>query len=1542
MVKCYLLPRRRSLCLFLLLFCASAFSVFAQEDVQLAIPGEFTDPYTFLNEFTDGTIDVDDDGSPDIVQPCTCTQNPPITNGESAEGWFLDQVVVATGISGEVWLVENALNAFLLDEDIPVFPGDTLQEIGTTGVYVLPIRHRSAQQYSVLVEAPNSYPGLTLGPVSARCFYPTPFIENLDSVYCSFEEAFPLTVDICTGVGCWLEVIPETESWLITRLDDGMTWTTPSFSPTDYGPGDYRIEYTVFAGSDPYNAYHSTGCETIVEDTVRVEASQAIMACNGLLNISVGVECERTIPPALLLAGTPTPGATFEIHVYAPDGTDLGDQVSAIYDGQTLTAEIIDGCTGSACTSALLIRDLEPPALTIPADVDLTCIESEHPDETGYATAIDCNDVSVTYTDQVWEDECADPTIVITRTWRAEDTAGNVTIDDQVIRIYRAGPTSFLFPPDIVIPCDQYILDPSLTDPTPEGAGMPTLVDEPRCRLLYTFVDDTINSDGYDFVILREWVMLDLCGANIYEIDAAGEDNMQFIRVADQVAPELVVEPSVVSANQPPPTLGGQCYSLGFVAPPVSVEDCSGVTVRIFTPVGEAEYVDGVSGLSGGFIPEPGLPLGEFELVYEAIDERGNTEYYTTTVTVIDNLPPVMICNSELNVTLQPDGQARIYPDDIDEGSRDDCCTDVLKVKLGSEPDEDFRDFIDFDCQNGPIDVVLRLWDCAGNFNNCIASITVQDVVPVTIVSTPSPVTITCLDDYQDYLTQNFDAPAFADNCGFEVVFGANELIDDCGSGQIIRTWTATDNPDNPPATVVQTVTVEPFFDYRVAIPADNEFVCGDPFSFNDMELLSSDGCEMTAITAVIDTLSSSEDGCYRLARTHQLINWCLYDENDAPTILPRLDGADEFTEVGDAYEVLVSGTDVFSIISGNQDNLGTVTGYYLYTQIITVFDELAPVIQLPPPIAACLSDFENCTTPVTIPFSIVDECFFEVEFSYQIRRQATLFGPDTIGQLLSVPGGWEIQGFYPAGEYTLLFTASDACGNMSEEELLLYIQDCEAPTLQCYEDDLVWYLPDTNGIVIQPEDLLITAFDDCSGLSLSIEGEASVTFGCDDLGTQALTVYALDDAGQQTNCTVEVLIADTTLACTPNLTIEGFVRREDGEGVAGVGVSLLGPMAASAETDLEGYYQFTDLPPGEDYTIVPSKDINHPNGVTTLDIIRVSKHILFVAQLDTPYKLIAADANRSGSITTIDLIRMRKIILNVDSLFADNTSWRFVPTDYEFPNEMNPWTETFPERVVMENVVQSEVIDFMAVKTGDVNNSALTEPFSSGEDQRSSYLLPTEDKMLRAGELVDLTITAPAASLAGGQVSVEWATNALQFKEVRPTTFTNIDHYNLAEVDQGLLSTCWYDEAQPGERLLQLRFQARQNGLLSDFLWLGQRLIKSEVYTAYGGDDYDIFYPVIQWENETQTSTFTPLMPYPNPGKGDLHFPLQLGEGGWGTLVLRDAHGSTIYQAEQFFDAGQNTWTVPANRLQTYRGVLWYELRLGELKSSGRIVRLE
>jgi len=174
--------------------------------------------------------------------------------------------------------------------------------------------------------------------------------------------------------------------------------------------------------------------------------------------------------------------------------------------------------------------------------------------------------------------------------------------------------------------------------------------------------------------------------------------------------------------------------------------------------------------------------------------------------------------------------------------------------------------------------------------------------------------------------------------------------------------------------------------------------------------------------------------------------------------------------------------------------------------------------------------------------------------------------------------------------------------------------------------------------------------------------------------------------------------------------TLSGKVKTHWDVPMEGIKVELSGGIIASVLTDSSGNFQFINVPAGGNYTIKPTHDINDVNGVTTFDLVLISKHILALETFDSPWKMIAGDVNQSNSITTFDIVESRKIILGINPSFPSNTSWRFFPASTVFANSANPFQGGLPSDNISVSNLQANYTgaDFKGVKVSDVNNTAV------------------------------------------------------------------------------------------------------------------------------------------------------------------------------------------------------------------------------------------
>jgi photosystem II stability/assembly factor-like uncharacterized protein len=175
------------------------------------------------------------------------------------------------------------------------------------------------------------------------------------------------------------------------------------------------------------------------------------------------------------------------------------------------------------------------------------------------------------------------------------------------------------------------------------------------------------------------------------------------------------------------------------------------------------------------------------------------------------------------------------------------------------------------------------------------------------------------------------------------------------------------------------------------------------------------------------------------------------------------------------------------------------------------------------------------------------------------------------------------------------------------------------------------------------------------------------------------------------------------------NTSFSGRVMREHGDGISNVEVSNQIQLPYTTTTGTDGSYTFEEFFSSQDYELLPRRDGDDLNGISTFDLVLISQHILGVQTLNSPYKILAADINLSQSVTTLDLIGLRRLILGWDTGLTQTDSWRFIPASHTFSNPVNPWQDAIPLAITVSGLPAPGLTeqDFIGIKMGDVNLDA-------------------------------------------------------------------------------------------------------------------------------------------------------------------------------------------------------------------------------------------
>ena len=396
--------------------------------------------------------------------------------------------------------------------------------------------------------------------------------------------------------------------------------------------------------------------------------------------------------------------------------------------------------------------------------------------------------------------------------------------------------------------------------------------------------------------------------------------------------------------------------------------------------------------------------------------------------------------------------------------------------------------------------------------------------------------------------------------------------------------------------------------------------------------------------------------------------------------------------------------------------------------------------------------DFEPigriCTPPnegcdLTIQYSFVAQSVDTVGWSISYRFFGSQGIPmiDPFGSLEGEYPNYVVSGTYPIGDYTFLVEVSNAAGEELQVELPLEIVDCAAPimtwidTLYVPREPIDLDLngrPDYVGLRINAEDFSSTVpFEECSGnpyFSIVEPGAAPreldyLTMMCWDSFPAHFQVWTWDGADNpsalQPDSSVGgpnytrrevVVIPQGGTPCDSLPIVNGRVRTENGKVFSGLGINAEGDVQIQTSTNEAGEYLLKEFTPDVTYRFTVDTIMDNPaNGVSILDVSLLARHILNINPLSSPYKIIAGDVNNSGSLTTLDIVLIRLMIIGELAEFPGGTpSWRFVPSDYSFPPGTTPFNPPFREYRLLNNLRGFNEIDFVAIKMGDLNCSAV------------------------------------------------------------------------------------------------------------------------------------------------------------------------------------------------------------------------------------------
>jgi hypothetical protein len=1241
---------------------------------------------------------------------------------------------------------------------------------------------------------------------------------------------------------------------------------------------------------------------------------QCTLICNNNVSISADSTCNLRITAAMILSETnpaictPSAASDYDVTVMlGPNGQVFPGSpfVGRAYLNQLLYARIRHIPSGNICVGSFRVVSLGSPLIICPRDTTVFCGTPTDTARLGRATSLECNTYSISYEDKYENriNACADTLVgIINRTWTITLSNGLKNTCVQKIKIRRPSVSSLVFPANRDNVAGRRGVSCVTPNVTPDSTGWPKLngfniIPSNICGISLTYNDQTINGCAPTYTLIRNWTAVDGCTNAIRTFQ-------QVIQVIDTIKPRLTCIADTLIAYTSSST---QCGATVIIPAISFIDSCAAnnqVRVVIMSNFG---VING----NGGQLT--GVPPGFHTIMYMVSDPCGNTSQCSRIVRVIDNTPPVLVCPSSIQVSLTLTGEAQIDPSSFYLQATDLCCPiltyKLQKMRASPLP---FSDSLKYYCAEILTNnmATLKVTDCYGNSNFCMVEVDVVDKLPRTITC-PDTARIGNPAFLAD--TSRVGAPRVNGTCNlFQLEYEDDRNLG-CGGGTglIRREWTVYYggiDTFNCPAQIIilnDTTQLRATFPPTYTQTNCTNLVSLSPDSLPSLYRRPSvinplyKGIVITHNDVVNYNVSGA---CIQISRTWTITDTCVY-------------------EVGDP--------------------VGPLNGRIVGTQLIRVFDNTPPTFICPSEGLVIYLDPDSCNTTIRLPIPTnIQEC---------LPDQVTISVSGDFGNSLNISR-------IPAGIYNVRYRVADVCGNFGTCDATFAIIENTPPDLFC--NNIVSRSLPANGtrVVNAIEFNTGTTVDNCTTTD-SIRWRigarptpgftgpppnASLTFACDDIGDNPLTVWAVDIAGNYERCDVIVRINDPLAVCGSGVTVAGAIKLENGSGVPTVKVEEMKNHSGESITDNKGTYSLGNLVPGGTYEFMPGKTGNYNDGVTTLDLILVNRHLTGSKALESPYKIIAADIDGNGRISVRDILQLQRLILNITNTFPENKPWRFIPKSFQFPNPKDPFATPFPESKSVSNLFSDmNDGDFVAIKVGDVNNSIIPENGVSPRSQESSRVFLLPQWKLQPGERVWLPIHFESSDLWwGGQF-------ALQFNPelIKIHGFSGADNLNVVNkpMSENKWAFSWYTDdlkkSEAGEVLGFIEVEALRKTNLSDALTLNNNLFDSEAYLSTQNIDSVVVAPLTIQYASPNAATNSGLRLWPNPFKDWVTFQLPPASGSQGILDIYDVQGRKIWTKSWQLNKGDaQVFTLQATDLP-HAGIYIYKYSDGFGQYTGNLI---
>lgn len=633
------------------------------------------------------------------------------------------------------------------------------------------------------------------------------------------------------------------------------------------------------------------------------------------------------------------------------------------------------------------------------------------------------------------------------------------------------------------------------------------------------------------------------------------------------------------------------------------------------------------------------------------------------------------------------------------------------------------------------------------------------------------------------------------------------------------------------------------------------------------------------------------------------------------------------------------------------------------YTQILHLTDTIKPVIIVPDS-SLVLQTNGSCGLSMSLTVKVLENC----PFSSVSLDSAVLYEKNT---KIRVPWGGKIDngvyknGFLTArvkailpGNYDLWVEVSDHWKQKSRAVLPISVVPSNLQSLDCVQKltrNLVPLSSGEGGLVkINTKDVLndkdlvsslsvcypgsflsLKKVADLSGSYIPNDKDSVLSFDCSALKNTAvpLRVFLTDAKGISVSCDVALYLSDSLHICGPKVSLTGSIKTVAGKPVNQVAVGLSGFTSSSGQTNENGLFSIQNISMGGPYVLKPVSPNDFKNGVSTLDLVLLQRLLLQGQTLKSPWQLLAADIDNSGTVSIRDLLELRKLVINLSTKFEKNTSWRFIPTHFIFPDSSNPWKTPFPEEVTFPAISKDTTAAFTAIKIGDLSGDAPLNQVPGVQFRREVsswplYYSVTENPT--NGECMVSFYFNEKNKPEGFQSSIQWNPRFSDNISFLPGTLT-ADNVNIV-AERGFLNVS-------AEKLTE-------DGVLFSLLFSASNLPFYDLYFANNGLSPEAYkevqiFPLNLVKKPFEKEVFRVYPAVPNPFSGETVISFYLPQSSFTEIVISDLSGRIVKKLSGEGLKGLNKWTLNLSEL-TSDLVLFCKVKAGNEEGFQQIIKIK